>query len=71
MWTDERLWQGWVKCCRSTTPHSYPIILQLPPRQVEDVLQKHPELKEPLAQYHKTNPTILPRSVLLLLGLIT
>ena len=31
VWTDERLWQGWIKCCRSTTPHSYAVVLQVCP----------------------------------------
>jgi hypothetical protein len=43
--------------------------VQLPPRQLEDVLQKHPDLKEPLARYQQTNPALMPRASLTLLGL--
>jgi len=69
VWSDARLWQGWIKCCRSTTPHSYPVILQLPPRQLEDVIKKHPDLVQPLALYFKANTTPIPRASLALLGL--
>jgi symplekin len=69
VWSDDLLWQGWIKCCRSTMPHSYSVILQLPPPQLEEVLQKHPDLKEPLARYQQANPALMPRASLVLLGL--
>lgn len=29
VWTMERLWQGFVKCCQMAVPHSYQVTLQV------------------------------------------
>jgi len=70
VWASTQLWQGFVKCCKVTQPHSFPVLLQLPPTQLEDVLKRVPSLKTPLVEYCKQNPsTIVPRVIQSLLRL--
>lgn len=51
IWNDHKLWEGFIKTCQRTIPHSCPILIQVPTAQLEDILQKCPELKQPLANY--------------------
>jgi len=37
VWTDKRLWEGFIKCCQMTLPHSISILLQLPAPQLEEL----------------------------------
>ncbi len=80
VWNDKRLWEGFVKCCKVllpiihslmlfkiTQPHSFPVLISLPPPQFESALQIAPELKELLTQYCTT--TSAPRSILSILGI--
>mgnify|MGYP001042128748 CR=1 FL=1 len=72
IWNDKRLWKGFMKCLKMTQPHSCPVVLQLPPQQIEDVLKKMPGLKAPLIQYHEQNPSAnISHSLQSLLGLRT
>eukprot|EP01114_Cavostelium_apophysatum_P016347 TRINITY_DN4626_c0_g1_i1.p1 TRINITY_DN4626_c0_g1~~TRINITY_DN4626_c0_g1_i1.p1 ORF type:complete len:1070 (+),score=251.71 TRINITY_DN4626_c0_g1_i1:69-3278(+) len=50
VWNDKRLWEGFVKCCKMTQPHCFPILVQLPKPQLENALQMEPELKNQLLQ---------------------
>jgi len=56
VWKYPKVWQGFVKCCQMTKPQSYPILLQLPPKQLESVFKICPELK-PLLVAHIENMT--------------
>ncbi|CAF3376193.1 unnamed protein product [Rotaria socialis] len=47
-WKQPRIWEGFIKCCEKTRPHSYPILLQLPPAQLKHVLQITSELRDGL-----------------------
>ncbi|KAL6040989.1 Symplekin [Balamuthia mandrillaris] len=69
IWNDARLWQGFIKCCQMTQPHSYPILLQLPPPHLEDVLKKVPSLKQTLREYCLQNQLNYSRTILSLLDL--
>ncbi|KAK4748216.1 hypothetical protein SAY87_014802 [Trapa incisa] len=73
IWKYSKLWVGFLKCAQSTKPQSFPVLLQLPPAQLENALNRIPALKDPLVA-HATQPPIrssLPRSVLAVLGMIT
>jgi len=39
IWNDKLLWEGFVRCCVQLKPASLPVLLQLPPRQLESTLQ--------------------------------
>eukprot|EP01102_Stenamoeba_stenopodia_P014533 TRINITY_DN4833_c0_g3_i1.p1 TRINITY_DN4833_c0_g3~~TRINITY_DN4833_c0_g3_i1.p1 ORF type:complete len:617 (-),score=148.00 TRINITY_DN4833_c0_g3_i1:4-1632(-) len=67
IWNDKVLWSGFIQCCKMTQPHSYNVLVQLPRPQLEDVLSKAPEFKEPLIAYCKRNPSGIPRATLQLL----
>eukprot|EP00800_Vazella_pourtalesii_P018493 TRINITY_DN5968_c0_g1_i13.p1 TRINITY_DN5968_c0_g1~~TRINITY_DN5968_c0_g1_i13.p1 ORF type:complete len:778 (-),score=212.64 TRINITY_DN5968_c0_g1_i13:94-2427(-) len=71
VWKQSKLWQGFVKCCQITKPQSFPTMLQLPPRQLENALEICPELREPLAdhvkQYNPMQRARIPRQVLQLI----
>eukprot|EP01113_Clastostelium_recurvatum_P036817 TRINITY_DN5309_c0_g1_i11.p1 TRINITY_DN5309_c0_g1~~TRINITY_DN5309_c0_g1_i11.p1 ORF type:complete len:998 (+),score=272.99 TRINITY_DN5309_c0_g1_i11:728-3721(+) len=70
VWDDERFWQGFVKCAQQSIPHSYPVLLQLPPAALEDLLKRAPEMKSPLSIFAKNKAAALlvPRAILNVLG---
>ncbi|XP_057503929.1 uncharacterized protein LOC130787563 isoform X1 [Actinidia eriantha] len=71
IWRMPKLWVGFLKCVSQTQPHSFHVLLQLPPPQLESTLNKYANLRGPLAAY-ASQPSIrtsLPRSMLVLLGL--
>ncbi|GMI64901.1 hypothetical protein like AT1G27595 [Hibiscus trionum] len=71
IWRMPKLWVGFLKCVVQTQPHSFPVLLQLPPPQLQSTLNKYGSLKSSLASY-ASQPNIkdsLPRSTLAILGL--
>ncbi|KAI4316049.1 hypothetical protein L6164_024067 [Bauhinia variegata] len=71
VWRMPKLWVGFLKCVYQTQPRSFHVLLQLPPPQLESALNKHANLKGPLAAY-ANQPTVkssLPKSILGVLGL--
>ncbi|KAK9166135.1 hypothetical protein Scep_001326 [Stephania cephalantha] len=71
IWKMPKLWVGFLKCASQTQPHSFRVLLQLPPQQLESALNKYSNLRGPLA-VHASQPSIrssLPRSLLVVLGL--
>ncbi|KAK9270973.1 hypothetical protein L1049_026561 [Liquidambar formosana] len=71
VWRMPKLWVGFLKCVSQTKPHSFHVLLQLPSPQLESALNKHTNLRGPLAAY-ASQPSIkpsLPRSTLVVLGL--
>ncbi|XP_037495674.1 uncharacterized protein LOC105630767 [Jatropha curcas] len=72
IWKMPKLWVGFLKCVSQTRPHSFRVLLQLPPPVLESALNKHSSLRSPLAAY-ASQPSIktsLPRSTLVVLGLV-
>ncbi|CAB4003514.1 Symplekin [Paramuricea clavata] len=71
VWKQPKVWQGFVKCCQMTKPQSYPILLQLPPRQLESVFELCPELKDLLRthveQFTPHQRALIPRSLIQIL----
>ncbi|KAL3027406.1 hypothetical protein AAZX31_03G049800 [Glycine max] len=71
IWKYPKLWVGFLKCVQLTKPQSFGILLQLPPAQLENALNRIAALKAPLIA-HASQPDIqskLPRAVLVVLGL--
>ncbi|KAK8649068.1 hypothetical protein V6N13_129804 [Hibiscus sabdariffa] len=71
IWRMPKLWVGFLKCVVQTQPHSFPVLLQLPPPQLQNTLNKYGSLRNSLASY-ASQPNIkgsLPRSTLAILGL--
>ncbi|XP_026428427.1 uncharacterized protein LOC113324320 isoform X2 [Papaver somniferum] len=71
IWKMPKLWVGFLKCASQTQPHSFDVLLQLPPPQLESTLNRHANLRAGLAS-HANQPSIrstLPRSTLAVLGL--
>ena len=69
IWNDKRLWEGFIKCCKITEPHSVPILLQIPAQQLESAIQIEPDIKNLLIDYCKDNATPLPSAVKSILGI--
>ncbi|XP_021283612.1 uncharacterized protein LOC110416100 isoform X2 [Herrania umbratica] len=72
VWRMPKLWVGFLKCVAQTQPHSFPVLLQLPPPQLESALNKYGSLRSSLAAYasQPTTKGSLPRSTLAVLGLV-
>ncbi|KAI9200581.1 hypothetical protein LWI28_010098 [Acer negundo] len=71
VWRMPKLWVGFLKCVSQTRPHSFPVLLKLPPPQLENALNKYANLRAALAAY-ASQPSMkasIPRSTLALLGL--
>ncbi|XVE62050.1 hypothetical protein DITRI_Ditri06bG0087800 [Diplodiscus trichospermus] len=71
IWKYPKLWVGFLKCALLTKPQSFSVLLQLPPPQLENALNRTAALKAPLVA-HASQQNIrasLPRSVLAVLGL--
>ena len=69
VWTMPRLWQGVLKCCHVSMPHSFPVLLQLPRPQLLDALEQQPDFREKLVQYAATHLDTVPQDALEVLGL--
>ncbi|GAA0142537.1 kinase [Lithospermum erythrorhizon] len=73
VWRMPKLWVGFLKCVSQTQPHSFPVLLQLPPPQLESSLNKYPHLRSTLVSF-ANQPNVkndLARSTLEVLGLAT
>ncbi|CAF2714412.1 unnamed protein product [Rotaria sp. Silwood2] len=70
-WKQARIWEGFIKCCEKTRPHSFPILLQLPPSQLKHVLQITSELRDGLVRYLCSMPiaqrSSIPSSILIVI----
>ncbi|KAL5740398.1 hypothetical protein ACOSQ2_029578 [Xanthoceras sorbifolium] len=71
IWKYPKLWVGFLKCAQLTQPQSFSVLLQLPPPQLENALNRIAAIKAPLIA-HASQANIqssLPRSVLAVLGI--
>ncbi|CAK8568942.1 unnamed protein product [Lathyrus sativus] len=71
VWRMPKLWVGFLKCVYQTQPRSFHVLLQLPPQQLESALNRHANLRAPLASYanQSTVKSSISRSTLVVLGL--
>lgn len=71
IWKQPKVWQGFIKCCEVTKPHSFQVILQLPPKQLENLLETSSILRLPfIAHVQALTPNqraVIPRSILLII----
>ena len=51
IWTEPRLWDGFALCASLTAPTSFGALLQLPRRELQQVLEKQPSMRDPLRDY--------------------
>ncbi|XP_073498173.1 symplekin isoform X1 [Phyllobates terribilis] len=54
VWKYPKVWEGFIKCCQRTKPQSFSVLLQLPPPQLQSVLQTSPDLRDPLLGHVRT-----------------
>ncbi|KAK4742635.1 hypothetical protein SAY87_000636 [Trapa incisa] len=73
IWKMPKLYVGFLKCVAQTQPHSFHVLLQLPPPQLESFLSKYPHLRGPLTDFASQSSirASLPRSTLSVLELAT
>ncbi|CAF0931067.1 unnamed protein product, partial [Didymodactylos carnosus] len=50
-WKQARIWEGFIKCCQKTRPHSFPLLLQLPPPQLKHVFKIASDLRDGLIRH--------------------
>lgn len=51
VWKQKTLWNGFIMCCERTVPQSYAVMLQLPPSQVNELLNTSTEMRENLLEH--------------------
>nr|XP_039265830.1 symplekin-like [Styela clava] len=51
VWEQEKVWDGFIRCCQRMKPQSFQVLLQLPSVQLSSVFDSAPELREPMLQY--------------------
>lgn len=51
VWKQKVVWDGFLKCCQRLRPASFPVMLTLPPQQLQDALNACPELRQPLVEH--------------------
>ncbi|CAF1127646.1 unnamed protein product [Rotaria sordida] len=70
-WKQTRIWDGFIKCCEQTRPHSFPILLRLPPSQLKHILQIKSELRDGLVRYLRSmsiaQRSSIPSSILIVI----
>lgn len=53
VWKQKVVWEGFIKCSQRLLPQSLPVLIQLPPPQLQDALKLCPDLREPLLEHVK------------------
>ncbi|XP_066306812.1 uncharacterized protein [Miscanthus floridulus] len=73
IWKMPKLWVGFLKLSFQTQPRSFDVLLQLPPPQLEFMLNKYPNLRTPLSSFvnQRNMHNTLPRQILNILGFLS
>lgn len=73
IWKMPKLWVGFLKLSFQTQPRSFDVLLQLPPPQLEFMLNKYPNLRTPLSSFvnQRNMHNTLPRQILNILGIFS
>lgn len=53
VWKQKVVWEGFLKCSQRLLPQSLPVLIQLPPQQLQDAIKLCPDLREPLLEHAK------------------
>ena len=68
VWKQEKVWQGFIKCCQRTKPKSFQVLLQLPAPQLRSVFASSPEFKTELRQHIESfdvsQRNLIPQSIM-------
>ncbi|XP_063228750.1 symplekin isoform X2 [Bacillus rossius redtenbacheri] len=68
VWTQKKVWEGFIKCCQRTQPQSFQVLLQLPALQLQDVFDSCSELQAPLLAHVEAltdnQRTHIPQSIM-------
>ncbi|KAF8216368.1 Symplekin tight junction protein C terminal-domain-containing protein [Mycena galopus ATCC 62051] len=56
IWTNPRLWEGFIMCAKVIAPASFGALLQLPKDQLRELVDKQPSLKSGLRDYVTKKP---------------
>ncbi|KAJ7245107.1 Symplekin tight junction protein C terminal-domain-containing protein [Mycena haematopus] len=56
IWTNPRLWEGFIMCAKVIAPASFGALLQLPKDQLRELVDKQPSLKSGLRDYVTKRP---------------
>jgi symplekin len=51
VWTQPKIWEGFIKCCQRAIPKSLPVLLTLPPTQLKQALFEAPDLRGPIVHH--------------------
>ena len=68
VWKEDKVWQGFIKCCQRTKPKSFQVLLQLPAPQLRTVFTSSPDFKIELRRYVESfdaaQRNLIPQSIL-------
>ena len=59
VWTNQTLWEGFVRCCKKMQPLSVQILVQLPEQQYWKLIDRYPEFKAQVKKFIKQQPPSL------------
>jgi len=68
IWKHEKLWIGFIKCCELTLPQSAEVLIQIPPKQLNDILSKNPIFLKPLFQAMEEDKTSINPKIISVLS---
>lgn len=51
VWNQEKVWEGFIRCCQRTMPQSFNVLLLLPVPQLKSVFKHSPEIKPAMIKY--------------------
>lgn len=54
VWSQKKVWEGFIKCCQRTMPQSFNVLLQLHHVQLKSVFETCPEIRPALAAHIKS-----------------
>lgn len=51
VWEQEKVWEGFVKCCQRLKPQSFQVLLQLPAEQLKSIFDSTTDMRNAMKQY--------------------
>ena len=48
---DPKIWEGFMRCAKRSAPRSFPLLCELPPTALAELLAKFPAMRQPLVAY--------------------
>ena len=50
---DPKIWEGFARCAKRSAPRSFPLLCELPPSALGEMLGKCPAMRQPLLEYER------------------